>query len=287
MQRREEEHAGLGLDHRLRGGGRVGLPQDSGREERVDRPQAREGQPALGPAEPPDGDAPLGEVEDLQLLRRSAPRLVGEGGDLRQHDPAVEVPEALQEEVLVLHAADAVVEEAVHGEADHVLEGDGAGPLLEERGPVGELEEGERHAPDLARDGGAHLVAVHDPGLHEGLAEAAPAVRAHQRGDAVEVLLGDAAVGDEGLPQAVPAEVARGEDQPAVVEEGDLDHAARAHLQVAAAPLGGEPADGLGDRAPGDVGQHRAALLSTAARRRQGTPPGEAPEGIIAAGAGT
>ena len=78
-------------------GGGVGLAQDAGREERVDRAQAREGEPALGPAEAPDGDAPLGEVEDLELLRRAAARLEREGRHLGQHDAAVEVAEALQD----------------------------------------------------------------------------------------------------------------------------------------------------------------------------------------------
>ena len=49
---------------------------------------------------------------------------------------------------------------------------------------------------------GAHLVAVHDAGLDERLAEAA-AVGAHERGDAVEVLVGDAAEGHQRLAQAV------------------------------------------------------------------------------------
>ena len=65
----------------------------------------------------------------------------------------------------------------------------------------------------------------------------------------MEVLVGDPPVRDERLAEAVAPQVAGGEDDPAVVEEGDLDHPARAHLQVSAAALGGEPAHGLGDRA--------------------------------------
>jgi hypothetical protein len=178
------------------------------------------------------------------------------------------VAEALRHQLFALHRADAVVEQAVDRQAHHVLERDRALALLEERRAVHQLEQRQRHAAHLARHRIAHVVAVHHAGLHERLAEAA-AVGAHQRGDAVEILLGDAAVGDHRLAEAVAPQVAGREHQPAVVEEGDLDHAARAHLQVAGPALARQAADRLGDRALGDVGQHPKGLLCTLREVRQ------------------
>ena len=125
-----------------------------------------------------------------------------------------------------------------------------------EAAPLRQLEEGDHDPAHLAGHRGAHLALVHDPRGHEGLAEAPLAVAFHEGGDQGELLVGDPAEGEQGLAQAVFLEVARGEDQAAVVEERGLDQLARAHLEVAALALDGEAADGVADGSPGQFDEH-------------------------------
>ncbi len=149
------------------------------------------------------------------------------------------------------------------------------GALLEHRCPVRHVEERQHDPPHLARDRRPHVGPVDDARLHEGVAEAARPIGAHQRGDALELLLGDPAVQHQRLAEPVAAQVARGEHQPTVVEEQDLDDTPGPHLEVAAAALGGEPPDRLGDRARGHVREHEPSLFCTRPRGRQA--PAERP----------
>jgi hypothetical protein len=113
---------------------------------------------------------------------------------------------------------------------------------------VGQLEKRKDDPPHLPRDRGAELVLVHDSGLHERFPEAAMALALHERLRLAEVGVGDATQCYERFTQAVLAEVAGGEHDPAVIEERGLGELARADVQVAAAALVGQAADHLGDR---------------------------------------
>ena len=115
---------------------------------------------------------PLRVLQDLQLLGAGVAGLECEGRHRRELHAAVQVPEAGLHQLLARHQLDAVVEDAVHGEADHVLEGDGGGALLERRHALVEREDGEHDPVHLAGDGAPELPLVHDPGVDQGLAEA-------------------------------------------------------------------------------------------------------------------
>ena len=105
--------------------------------------------------------------------------------------------------------------------------GIGAAALLEDGGAVDELEEREHDPAHLARDRAADLVAVHHAGLHQRLAEAALRSLRIRARDAVEVLLGDAAHGDQRLAEPVRRRLLAANTSAPVVEEHDLDHASR------------------------------------------------------------
>src|SRR6266540_112258 len=260
LERGEQEGSRLHGDdrtHRIP----LGILEDAGGQEGVDRLEPGGSEPPRGPGQAPHGDPALGQLQDLLLLG-GAPPFEGEGRQGGDGHAAVEVPQAGQDELRAGHGLDAVVEQLVDREADHVLEGDRAAALLEGGHPLGHLEEAQSDAPDLAGHRSPQLVLVHHPGLHERVPEALLVLALHEGGHALEVLVGDAPEGDQRLPQAVLLEVARGKDDPPVVEEDGLDQLHRTHLEVPALPVGGKAPDRLGERGYGEIGEH-GVLVST------------------------
>ncbi len=257
LQRGEQERSRLHLDHGAHPLlGLVGVDQEPRREQRVGGAEPREGEPPRDPGQAADGDLALRVLEDVPLLLRGLLRIECKRGHRRDLHAAVELAEAGQHDRLAGHGLDPVVEEPVHGKADHVLERDGRAPLVEGRDAVLHRKNGEHDAVHLPRDGSAQLRLVHDPGLDQRLPEPPLALAAEQRGGLVVLLVGDAAERDQRLPQPVLLEVAGREHDPAVVEEEGLDRLAGLHLEVAAAARAGQGAQRLGDGGAGEVDQH-------------------------------
>src|SRR5262249_43990799 len=223
----------------------------------------RRRQAALGPREPAERDAGAArDLEDVLLLPRAVLGVEGERGRRSEDHRPVEVAEAGEDQLTVLHEADPLVHEVVMGEAHHVLEGDDALALLEGGRALPELEQRQRDAPYLAGDRAPELVLVHHPGRDQGLAEAPLALALHERGDAVELLVGDAAERDQGLAQPVLLQVAGREHEAPVVEEDGLHHLPGADLEVAALTGRRELSEGLRYGRGREVGQHSTVRLT-------------------------
>ena len=252
-QERARLHLDAGLQSRLRV---VRVHEQAGGQERVGGAHAREGETPGHPGQPAQRDLALGVLQDLQLVRAGVAGLEREGRDGRKLHPAVEVAEAHLHQRLARHQLDAVVEDAVHGEADHVFEGNGRCALVEGGHAVRERKDGEDDPVHLAGDGAPELGLVHDAGVDERFPEPPLALAAQELGGLAELLVRDPAQGHQGLTQAVLLEVAGGEDDAAMVEEEGLDRLARLNLEVAAAARAGEGAERLRDGGGAEVGEH-------------------------------
>src|SRR5262249_8910133 len=116
--------------------------------------------------------------------------------------------------------------------------------------------------PGVVRAPAPGLLSVLSPGRVPGLAEVALAVALHERGDPVELLVGDAAERDQGLAQPVLLEVAGREHEAPVVEEDGLHHLPGADLEVAALTGRRELSEGLRYGRGREVGQHSTVRLT-------------------------